>query len=177
MARRVSRRPFGEGWRIRHWVIYFATARIVTNTQMTTCTNDDPQNHDACRNSKAGELPGPTELLVDQPPHQLPCHEHDRCVEHHHVPDDGREELALGLFSAEPPARQPERERLSAWLRTRLALTWVPDDDREDHREAVAGLVGPVGLGSPAAQEAEQRYVAAAGEKAPRPAGVPFRRP
>jgi hypothetical protein len=86
----------------------------------------------------------------------------------------------LGLaptWAADVVLPTADEERLTTWLRARLALTWVADDDREDHREAVAGLVGPAGLGTAAAREAEQRYVAAAGEKAPRPVGVPFRRP
>jgi hypothetical protein len=41
----------------------------------------------------------------------------------------------------------------------------------------VSGFLGETGLDSTAAQEAEARYVAAAGEKAPREAGVPFQRP
>ena len=88
------------------------------------------------------------------------------------------EELALApTWAADVILPTADEERLSAWLRARLALTWVPDDDREVHRDAVAGLVGPAGLASPAAHEAEQRYVAAAGERTPREAGVPFRRP
>jgi hypothetical protein len=86
----------------------------------------------------------------------------------------------LGLaptWAADVVLPTADEGRLTAWLRARLALTWVADDEREDHREAVAGLVGPAGLGSPAAQEAEQRYVASAGAKAPRAVGVPFRRP
>jgi hypothetical protein len=88
------------------------------------------------------------------------------------------EELGLApTWAADVVLPTADEERLTGWLRARLALTWVPDDGREEHRDAVAGLVGPAGLGSPAAREAEQRYVAAAGEKAPRPVGVPFRRP
>jgi hypothetical protein len=88
------------------------------------------------------------------------------------------EELGLApTWAADVILSTADEERLTAWLRARLVLTWVLDDDREDHREAVAGLVGPAGLGTAAAREAEQRYVAAAGEKAPRPVGVPFRRP
>jgi hypothetical protein len=86
----------------------------------------------------------------------------------------------LGLaptWAADVILPKADEERLTAWLRARLALTWVPDDERVAHREAVAALLGPAGLDSSAAHEAEQRYVAAAGEKAPRPVGVPFRRP
>ena len=88
------------------------------------------------------------------------------------------EELGLApTWAADVVLPTADEERLTTWLRARLALTWVADDDREEHRPAVAALVGSAGLGSPAADEAEQRYVAAAGEKAPRPVGVPFRRP
>ncbi len=88
------------------------------------------------------------------------------------------EELALApTWAADVILPKADEERLTAWLRARLALTWVPDDERVAHREAVAALLGPAGLDSPAAHEAEQRYVASAGEKVPREAGVPFRRP
>jgi hypothetical protein len=88
------------------------------------------------------------------------------------------EELALApTWAADVVLPTADEERLTVWLRARLALTWVPDDERDVHRDAVAGLVGPAALGSLPAREAEQRYVAAAGEKAPRPVGVPFRRP
>ena len=86
--------------------------------------------------------------------------------------------LALApTWAADVVLPTADEERLTTWLRARLVLTWVADDDRDGHREAVAGLVGRAGLDTPAAQEAEQRYVAAAGTKAPRPVGVPFRRP
>jgi hypothetical protein len=88
------------------------------------------------------------------------------------------DELALApTWAADVVLPKADEERLTAWLRARLALTWVPDDDREVHRTAVAALLGPVGLDAPAAHGAEQRYVAAAGDKAPREVGVPFRRP
>jgi hypothetical protein len=88
------------------------------------------------------------------------------------------EELALApTWAADVVLPRADEERLTAWLRSRLALTWVPDDGREANRSAVAALLGPTGLDSPGAHEAEQRYVAAAGEKAPREVGVPFRRP
>jgi hypothetical protein len=88
------------------------------------------------------------------------------------------EELALApTWAADVVLPKADEERLTAWLRARLALTWVPDDDREAHRSAVAALLGPAGLESAGAHEAEQRYVAAAGEKAPREVGAPFRRP
>ncbi|NMO93946.1 GIY-YIG nuclease family protein [Actinomycetospora sp. TBRC 11914] len=87
-------------------------------------------------------------------------------------------ELALApTWAADVVLPKADEERLTAWLRARLALTWVPDDGREAHRARVAALLGPVGLDSPGAHEAEQRYVVAAGEKAPREVGVPFRRP
>ena len=88
------------------------------------------------------------------------------------------EELALApTWAGDVVLPKADEERLSAWLRARLSLTWVPDDEREAHRTAVAALLGPAGVDSPAAHEAEQAYVAAAGEKTPRRAGVPFRRP
>jgi hypothetical protein len=88
------------------------------------------------------------------------------------------DELALApAWAADVVLPKADEERLTAWLRARLALTWVPDDGREAHRAGVAALLGPVGLETPAAHEAEQRYVAAAGQKTRREVGVPFRRP
>ncbi len=88
------------------------------------------------------------------------------------------EELALApTWAADVILPKADEERLTAWLRARLTLTWVVDDEQVAQHDAVAGLVGPAALDLPAAHEAEQRYVAVAGEKVPREAGVPFRRP
>ena len=88
------------------------------------------------------------------------------------------DELALApTWAAEVILPKADESRLTDWLAERLALTWVPDDERAAHREAVAGLLGAAGLESAAAREAEERYTAAAGERAPREVGVPYRRP
>ncbi|MCD2192808.1 hypothetical protein LQ327_05325 [Actinomycetospora endophytica] len=88
------------------------------------------------------------------------------------------DELALApTWAAEVILPKADESRLTAWLEARLLLTWVPDDERDAHRDPLAGLLGETGLGGGAAGEAEARYVAAAGEKAPREVGVPYQRP
>jgi hypothetical protein len=88
------------------------------------------------------------------------------------------DELALApTWAADVILPKADEERLGAWMQERLVLTWVPDDDRVALLPAMARLVGPTGLDGGPAAEAEARFVAAAGEKAPREAGVPFRRP
>jgi hypothetical protein len=88
------------------------------------------------------------------------------------------DELALApTWAADVVLPRDDEERLSTWLRGHLALTWVPDDERREHLARVVELVGSPGLEGATAAQAEQRYVAAAGEKAPREVGVPYRRP
>ena len=88
------------------------------------------------------------------------------------------DELDLApTWAADVILPKADEERLGAWMRERLLLTWVPDDDRVALLPAVAQLVGRTGLEGSTAAEAEARFVAAAGEKTPREAGVPFRRP
>lgn len=88
------------------------------------------------------------------------------------------DELALApTWAADVVLPTADEDRLSAWMRERLLLTWVPDDDRAALLPAVARLVGPTGLDGEAAAGAEERYAAAAGQKPAREAGVPFRRP
>ncbi|MFC5060711.1 hypothetical protein [Actinomycetospora atypica] len=88
------------------------------------------------------------------------------------------DDLALApTWVADVVLPKADEERLSAWMRPRLRLTALPDDAAAELLAPVAALLGPTGLESDAAARAEERFVAAAGEKGPREAGVPFRRP
>lgn len=88
------------------------------------------------------------------------------------------DELALApTWAADVVLPKADEERLSAWMHPRLRLTALPDDEAAGLLPAVAALLGPTGLESDAAARAEERYVAAAGEKQPLEPGVPFRRP
>jgi hypothetical protein len=88
------------------------------------------------------------------------------------------DELALApTWAADVILPKADEARLTAWLQERLRLTWVPDDDRVALLPTVSRLLGGTGLDDEAAGEAEARFTAAAGEKAPREVGVPYQRP
>ena len=88
------------------------------------------------------------------------------------------DDLALApTWVADVVLPKADEERLTAWMRPRLRLTAQHVDEAADLLAPVAALLGPTGLESDAAARAEERFVAAAGEKGTREAGVPFRRP
>lgn len=89
------------------------------------------------------------------------------------------EDLSLTpTWAADVILPRADEERLTAWMRRHLLLTWCAHDDRED---VVAGVIDALGPGTSVAAEvardAEARFAAAAGEKTVRVVGVPFRRP
>ncbi|MEJ2869845.1 GIY-YIG nuclease family protein [Actinomycetospora sp. OC33-EN08] len=86
----------------------------------------------------------------------------------------------LGLaptWAAEVVLAKADEERLTDWMRERLLLTALPDDGAAELVGPVVQRLGATALSSDAAVDAEQRFLAAAGEKPVRPAGEVFRRP
>ena len=89
------------------------------------------------------------------------------------------EDLSLSpTWAADVILPRADEERLTAWMREHLRLTWCARDDRES---VVGGVVEALGPGTAVAatvtRDAEARFLAAAGEKTVRVVGVPFRRP
>jgi hypothetical protein len=87
----------------------------------------------------------------------------------------------LGLaptWAAEVVLPRADEERLTAWMRAHLRLSWCECADRAERLPALAAALGP-GLDpdQEPARSAIARYVVAAGEKGERVIGVPFRRP
>ncbi|WP_018330666.1 GIY-YIG nuclease family protein [Actinomycetospora chiangmaiensis] len=88
------------------------------------------------------------------------------------------EELSLApTWAAEVVLPKADEERLTAWMHQRMLLTALPDDRSADLLGPVAARLGESAMASDTAGRAEERFVAAAGDKPVRPAGEVFRRP
>lgn len=92
------------------------------------------------------------------------------------------DELALApTWAADVVLPRADEERLTAWMRERLTLTWWPHADRHAAADLLPGVVDVLDPGLRAdtgpGRAALARYVAAAGDKVPSVPGVPFRRP
>lgn len=86
------------------------------------------------------------------------------------------EELALApTWAADVVLPRADEERLTAWMRERLLLTWT--DLTAPLDELVAATRPGITADEPVAVDALARYTAAAGEKTVKVIGVPFRRP
>lgn len=89
------------------------------------------------------------------------------------------DELALApTWAADVVLPRADEDRLTAWMRAHLRLSWCACDDRRERLPEVVAALGP-GLDPDRepARSALARYVAAAGERGERVIGVPFRRP
>ncbi|GLZ51066.1 hypothetical protein [Actinomycetospora sp. NBRC 106378] len=88
------------------------------------------------------------------------------------------DDLSLApTWAADVVLPKADEERLTGWMRERVLLTALPDDDAADLVGPVAARLGETAMASEAAARAEERFVAAPGAKPVRPAGEVFRRP
>lgn len=89
------------------------------------------------------------------------------------------DELELApTWAADVVLPRADEDRLTAWMRAHLRLTWCACADRRERLPALVSALAP-GLDADAepARSALERYVAAAGERGERADGEPFRRP